>query len=113
MLVKKIYTASDLREEFIAFNRDYYSIDGYQAIIDLFDECDGGEPHEIDVIAICCEFNEETPEEIIENYSDFLDMDSIKDPETGEIDAESMVDELNYNTWAQLLDNGNIIYQAF
>ncbi len=113
MLVKKIYTASDLREEFIAYNRDYYSADGYQAIIDLFEECDCGEPHELDVVAICCDFNEETPEDIIANYDNCLDMDSIKDPETGEIDVNALMDELNYHTWAQLLDNGNIIYQAF
>lgn len=111
MLVKMIYNEYDLRNEFIEMNRDYYSLDGYRALVDLFEECDCGSPTELDVIAICCDFNEEEPEDIIENY--FRDEKDELIGSDGDIDINELMNKLSYYTWAQELGNGSIIYQAF
>lgn len=110
MLVKT-FNEYELQAEFKRFDRDYYSLDGYRAILDLFEECDNGTT-ELDVIAICCDFNEDEPSDIIDNYSNTLDTDSIIN-EDSNIDIDALMDELNYYTWAVLLNNGSILYQCF
>ena len=96
----------DLQEEFRGFDRDYFSLEGYQAILDFFEETDAGHNTDLDVIAICCDFNESTPEDIKEEYSN---IDSIADA----IDNDDLLDALNYYTWCIPLDNGNILYLNF
>ena len=91
-----------LREEFISYDRDYFSLDGYQAILDLFEELDSNQ--ELDVIAICCDFTEESIEDIRSNYG--LSEEEYED-------IEEVMDYLNYRTYAIELDNGNILYQSF
>ena len=88
----------ELREAFRKMDRDYYSIEGYRAMIELFEEC-GGEDFELDVIALCCDFEEES-EDYIRGYYNV--------PED-----EDIMDYLNYRTYAVDLGNGNIFYQAF
>ena len=73
MALVKTFTAYELQETFRNMDRDYYSIPGYQAILDLFEETDCGTNTELDVIAICCDFTEEDPEYIVDNY----DMDAV------------------------------------
>ena len=116
MLVKKIYDAEDLKEEFKAMNRDYYSLEGYQAIIDMFEETE--EPTELDVIAIACEFAEETPEEVSENYGYTFDggktwSECIESGIDYDELMDALMDHLNYHTYAIDLGNGNILYQEF
>ncbi|MDT9702027.1 hypothetical protein, partial [Streptomyces sp. P17] len=41
-------------------------------------EDDIGEPIECDVIAICCDYQEMTIEEIIDQYSDLIDIEDMK-----------------------------------
>ena len=65
MLVRT-FNEYELRDEFVKMGRDYFSLDGYRAILDLFEECGG--TTELDVIAICCDFTEAEPEDIIEDY---------------------------------------------
>lgn len=112
MLVKTILSATDLEREFKEMDRDYYSIEGYQALINLFEETDCGQPTELDVIAICGDFNEESYEDIIDEYDNIEEIAECRD-EDGDIDTEKLMDALNYHTWAQDLGNGNILYQAF
>ena len=107
MLVKKIYDATDLQQEFISMNRDYYSYEGYEALIELFEECSPEAPQELDVIAICCEFTEATPEDIASDYSFSYD------PEATEDFNEQLIDFINYYSWGVELSNGNILYQNF
>lgn len=54
--MKKTLTAYDLKEAFVEANRDYYSFDGLEALLDYYDEID--ENMELDVIAICCDCTE-------------------------------------------------------
>ena len=46
----------DMKEAFSDFGRDYYSLNGYRAILDYYNDID--ENIELDVIAICCEWTE-------------------------------------------------------
>ena len=106
MALVKTFDANDLKEEFKNWNRDYYSYEACEAIIELFEECDCGNNTELDIIALCCDFNEEVWEDIKENYSNH---DDIAECET----IEELLNALNDYTWAvQTVDN-NILYQCF
>lgn len=104
MALVKTFDKYDLQNEFAKMDRDYFSLDGYQALIDLFDET--GTNMELDVIAICCEFTENEPVDIRENYSN---IDDIRDAD----ETSDLLDALNYYTIAILLNNGNILYADF
>jgi len=109
MLVKTVLNANDLQKEFEKMGRDYFSLDGYQALIDLFDEFEN--PQELDVIAICCEFEEEKIDYIMDSYSNLFKKENYVDDE-GVIDRDKFIEDLNYYTWAQDLGD-TIIYQNF
>ena len=105
MFFININSASALSREFAAHNRDYFSPEGYEALIDLFDD---GENVELDVVAICCDFHEEDFETIArENRIDLSECDD----EDEQIQA--VADYLSRQTWAQSTTPGNFIYQAF
>ena len=112
MLVKEL-DKYDLQNEFKAYDRDYFSLEGYQALLDLFEETDCGRTTDLDVIAICCDFNEYEPLDIVREYSNIDSIASCEDEETGDIDVSELMEALNYYTWAVELDNGNILYQCF
>jgi len=65
MLVKKL-NAQELKEEFKSYDRDYYSLEACQAMIDMFEEYEAD--IELDIIALCGEFTEDCLEDILENY---------------------------------------------
>ena len=81
--------------------RDYGRLDQFSAegLRELFDylesiaEC--GEPVEIDVIGLCCEFSEESWASVKRDSG----CDSIED--------------LQDETWCVLLNNGNVLYQNY
>lgn len=112
MALVRTFSAYELQEEFRKMDRDYFSIEGYQELLDLFEETDCGTNTELDVIAICCDFTEEDPEYIVDNYDNIDEIADCKDEE-GEIDTDKLMDALNYHTWAIELSNGNILYQNF
>jgi hypothetical protein len=89
-----------------AFNRmgrkDQFTYSGLRVLFDYFEqyEEDTGEEVEMDVIAICCEFNESTPDEIRADYSVSSDRD--------------LMEYLQYHTLvAGVTDDGSIVYAAF
>lgn len=88
-----------------------FSRDALSAIFDWIEnyEDDTGEETELDIIAICCDWSEESPEEIAENYG--LDVSTCAGRD--EI-AESVMDYLQDNTGAAIsLDSGNFVYLKF
>jgi hypothetical protein len=87
----------DLQKEFKTYDRDYFSLEGYAAILEMFEDLDTNS--ELDVIAISCEFSEDD-EEYIRNYYNI--------PEDEEVE-----DYLKDNTLVYKLDNGNFLYQQF
>lgn len=59
-----------------------FSWEGYKVLFDYLDNLsdDIGEPIEMDVIALCCEYNESTIQEIIDDYNiDVSDADGDED----------------------------------
>jgi hypothetical protein len=79
-----------------------FSYQGLNVLWDYFDEYEQstGEEIEFDVIAICCEFNESTPDEIREDYGIDADID--------------LMEYLQYHTQvAGVTEDGSIVYAAF
>ena len=72
----------DFRRAFADYDRaSQFSYEGLEALFDWLNElaADTGEPYELDVIALCCEFTEYSDlSEIQETYS-LTDIDSIED----------------------------------
>jgi len=102
--------------------KDQFSYEAKRALFDYLESRadDMGEPIELDVIALCCEYNEEAPEEIAANY-DIEIPGSIEEENEQEEGAnhtqrrDDIIQEyLAYNTqFVALLDNGNMVYAAF
>ena len=76
---------------------EQFTYEAKRALFDYLEELgeDIGEEIELDVIALCCEWHEETLEDVLHYY-----------------DLESL-EELEENTTVLELPNGNILYQAF
>ena len=96
-MLYKTMNKYELKNEFIAYDRDYFSLEGYEAILEMFEDL--GNDSELDVVAICCEFSEDDEEDIRNDYNI---------PEDEEVE-----DYLNDNTLVYKLDNGNFLYQQF
>jgi len=69
--MKTTVSVYDFRDAFQKIRPDNFSYEGLGALFEYLEECeaDVGEEYELDVIAICCDFSEDTPESIAENYS--------------------------------------------
>ena len=104
-------SSSQLEDEFRSYGRDCFSAGGYQFLHNLFLET--SPDSEVDVIAICCEFNEMSQEDIIEDYGYLLDIPrgaaSLVDDDT----FDDLFDELQRRTMVEQLPNGDYIVQAF
>ena len=104
MFYTNIDSASALREQFIAYDRDDFSLRGYEALIDLFD----GDDIELDVVAICCDFSEQDFKTIArENRIDLSECDGEDEQ------IEAVAEYLNSTTWSQSTTPGHFIYQNF
>ena len=99
-----IDSASDLREHFRAYDRDYFTLDAYQSLIDYYDDC--GEDLELDVIAICCDWCEADWEDIqsdYNNHEDLANCDNIDD----------FLEVLNEYTYAVRTTDDKILFCYF
>ena len=68
MLYQTIDTASQFRDQFHRYGRgDQFSYEALGLLFDYLNDC--GSDVELDVVAICCEFSEDTPESIADYYS--------------------------------------------
>jgi hypothetical protein len=99
------------RDAFQRANRgSQFSYDGLAVLFEYFEEYEEGtgEEMELDVISICCEYAEASPEEIADNYN--IDIEGLDDDET----AEAVRDYLeNEGVYIGHTDHGMIIYQQF
>ena len=104
---------------FERYDRDYYSLEGLETIIDFYDEIDDN--MEFDAIAICCDCSEygrgcclsfsdmisDYETMVIDEYADsWHDMDDREK-------ASAIVDELERRTTVLHVSNGNYIVIAF
>ena len=98
----KTITFSDFVDEFHAYGRgDNFTYEGLKALYNWFEELEEltGQVTELDVIAICCEFDEADWQDVKNDYS--------LEGET----PEEICDELSEHTLVvALLDDESIVY---
>lgn len=108
--------ANDLKDIFRSRNRDYFSDEAYQFIVDYYDEL--GEDKELDVIEICCYFTEinRTVSDILEycdedNICDAFDLEDVKEFDIEDADEDRLIEMLEYNSNGSVysLDNTFLI----
>ena len=79
-MYQTVNTASNFRDEFRACGRaDQFSYDALGILFDYLEayEMDTGEEIELDVVAICCDFSEDSPENIRDQYAIEGDEDEV------------------------------------
>lgn len=110
--MKQTINFTDFRDAFKAHDRmENFSYEGAALLFEWLEqyEDETGEELELDVIALCCDYNEDTVQDIIENYS--IDSSSCED------DAEvtrCVIDYLNTHTIViGCTDEGTIVYAVF
>lgn len=103
-------------EQFRIMGRmENFSYDGLKALFEYFEnlEDDIGEEIECDVIAICCDFTEESIDDVIDNY----EIDIIEDDDPIDYDEvlDQVVEYLEENTSVVHVDRENhkVLYQVF
>lgn len=104
--------ASQFRAEFDrADRRTTFSYDGLGLLFDFLEECDPD--YELDVIQLCCEYNEDSAADIARNYS--IDLNDA-DPEDDDYDTQcsQIVREyLEHNTIVVGETSTGFIYAIF
>jgi hypothetical protein len=99
--MKTTVNESQFRDAFMRMGRkDNFTYQGLSVLWEYFEayENDTGEEIELDVIGICCEFCEETPEEIRANY---------------DIEGDVMEYLQDHTQVAGVTPAGDIVYAAF
>lgn len=109
MAIVKTVDLNDFRQEFRDCGRtENFSYHGLEVLFDYLEELseDIGEPIELCVIALCCEYSEGTPEEIAEAYSiDLPDSEAV---------MNAVLDFLYNNTSVcGVTDSGTIVHAIF
>ena len=101
-----IDTASEFRNQFIAYNRDNFTCQGYELLFDYFEDIDPDMV--LDVISICCDYSEDTLSDIAENYA--IDLEGLE----GEDRIEAVVNYLEENTTViGLVNDETVVYAVF
>lgn len=114
----------DMKERFVAMDRDYYTFEGLESLLDYYDEIDP--EMEFDPIAICCDCTEYGENAAcsfdwlisdygykypVEEYKEDNDIEENEFDETEYITA--LVERLEDETTVLHVPNGNYIVFAF
>jgi len=81
MIVTNVYPC-EFKQAFNSIRPENFSNEALEAMYEYFDDLseDIGQPFELDVIAICCEFTEyENIKEVIGNYDSIEDLEDLRD----------------------------------
>ena len=95
------------RDAFNVLRPDNFSYSGLGVLFDYIEEYEesSGQQLELDVTALCCEYNEGSPDEIASYYD--IDTEGLDEEEL----AEAVMDYLNYNTIVcGVTAHGTIVY---
>ena len=107
MLYQTIDTASQFRDQFHRCGRgDQFSYEALGLLFDYLNDC--GSDVELDVVAICCEFSEDTPESIADYYS--IDTEGLDE---GEIKGTVLKHLENNTSIVGETSSGNFVYVQF
>lgn len=102
---------NDFRDAFRTFNRlDNFSREGLETLFDWLMEYEAstGEETELDVVALCCNFNEDHYEDIAQNYD--IDIEGLTEGKA----KQHVMDYLCDNTSVVgETSSGSILYQVF
>ena len=112
-IVQSINNVYQFREAFrLADRSDQFSYEGFEVLFDYLDELseDTGEPIELDVIALCCEYYESSIEELIDNYN--IDMSEVDEDDPDSI-IEVVREYLEDNTSVCGEVSDGFVYAAF
>lgn len=129
-MIYKEFDAYNLKREFENWGRDYFSIEACERIIELFEDTQ----FELDIIALCCDFTEYTPDELMSDYGHstgeiedalldyqmkYFEDNGIESPSWGEVaDAQEYaremllldaIDEASRSQTVEELSNGNYL----
>ena len=95
-----------------------FTPDGLRVLFDYLDECEDstGAPIELDVIALCCEYSEDTVTELADQHDIALDPDDV-----GDMGEDEQADALKEAVLAYLADHTSvcgdtddtIVYEVF
>lgn len=109
--MKQTVDFQTFRDTFRAYDRvDQFSREGLELLFDYLEqyEDETGQEIELDVIALCCDYTEDTPENIAENYD--IDLDGVDEDDI----AQAVMDYLCDNTTVLgQTDSGAIVYAVF
>ena len=112
-IVQSINNVYQFREAFrLAGRMDQFSYEGLEVLFDYLDNLsdETGEPIDLDVVALCCDYYEASIEELIDNYN-------INVSEVDEGDPDSIIEvvreylEDNTSVCGQV--SGGFVYAAF
>jgi len=97
---------------FESIRPDNFSYEGLSALFDHIEELESdiGEEIELDVIALCCDYSEESYKDIANSYDIPLDSYSSQEEE-----IEAILDYLTDEGYGYIasLDSGSIVYKVF
>jgi hypothetical protein len=107
--MKTTVNFSTFQMAFESIRPNNFSYEGLTLLFDYLEEYENstGEELELDVIAICCDYNEETLDEIINSYDIEIDEDEDK------LEQVKYFLDQNTITIGVLDDDETIIYQNF
>lgn len=94
--------------------QDNFSHEGLRVLFDTLEEYEEstGQEQELDVIALCCDFSEDTWKDIADNYS--IDLSDCADDDER---ADAVEEYLSENTWlcgrVEGTDGPSFVYQNF
>jgi predicted ArsR family transcriptional regulator len=111
MAIVQTLTRSEFADAFLSLRPDNFSYAGLDALFDYLEEYSDstGEPFELDVIAICCDFSESTWQEIANDYR--IDLEGCDDDDER---YQTVLQYLQDNTVViELGDDETMIYQSF
>ena len=109
--MKTTVSNSDFHDAFRAYDRlGNFSYEGLNLLFEMLEsiEEDTGEEMELDVIAICCDFSEDSVGAIADNYS--IDLSDCDDDDERK---DAVLEYLNDNTMVVGETDTGIVYQAF
>lgn len=111
-IVQSINSVYQFREAFRTAGRtEQFSYEGLEVLFDYLENLsdDIGEPIELDVITLCCDYYESSIEELIDQYN--ID---VSDADGEEEEIKSIVEEyLQYNTSVCGETADGFVYAAF
>ena len=109
--MKQSINLYDFRRAFEQSRPDNFSYEGLEVLFDSLEslEDDTDNEIELDVIAICCDFQESTVDEVIQDYMIPLS-DAVSDDEKRELVTDYLQDNAFF---CGETSNGNMVFQSF